>query len=381
MRERPSKVTSLVIATLLSAMLCSHAYSQGGGGRSDSVRISTSIEDQRNERQSRRALKSNRISLPKVVLPATGRISIRVNEGDSRLAILRDGGLVETIVLPERSTSLIIRKLEVGSYTVAATKPGFHDEERSVEIEKDEGRRVSIDLRPKMAILSVSSNVPDAKISIAGIGEFEHPVEKALVKPGSYRIKVSRRGYVSRDLAVDLITAGNEERLNVIIEPLRVDAVIDLAFDSITSGKLDEAEAFARDVLELNPQHARANLALGFVHLNRNETEKAVDRILQAIGGGETFILPVTVRVEPADTETVAATIKLDSRSLTFESPDRTGLNFSITAASLDRADIEGNSLIIAGRSNFHGRPISPRLQVLTDHLETIRLVLAEWRR
>jgi len=372
---------SAIIAGLLLAGSSMMAIAQGGGGRSESVRVPTTATVERPDRPSKRAFRTVRNTAPKIVLPATGRVAIRVNEGDSMLQILREGIPIETIELPERSTSLIIRKLEVGSYTIAAKKQGFHDEERSVEIEKGEGRRVSIDLRPKMAILSVASNIPDAKISIDGLGEFERPVEKALVKPGSYKIKVSRRGYVSREAIVDLKSAGSEQRLNLIIEPLRVDAVLDLAFDHIKNRRLAEAEALSNDVLAFNPQHARANLALGFVHLNRAESEKAVDRILQAIGNGETFSLPVNVRVEPTDANTVAAIVNLDSRSLKFESSERPGLNFSIALSGLERAEIDADALIISGRADYHGRLIDPRLQVYTDHRETLRQLLAEWRR
>ncbi|MEQ1763281.1 MAG: PEGA domain-containing protein [Pyrinomonadaceae bacterium] len=380
MREGPRTIRFAIIAGLLFASSATTALAQGGGGRSESVRIPTSSDDSRNDRPSKRSFRTPRSTAPKIVLPPTGRVTIRVNEGDSQLQILRDGIPVETIGLPERSTSLIIRTLEVGPYTIAAKKPGFHDEARLVEIEKGEGRRVSIDLRPKMAILSVASNIPDAKISINGLGDFERPVEKALVKPGVYRIKVSRRGYVSREVIVDLKTAGSEERLNLIIEPLRVDVVLDLAFDHIKNKRLAEAEALANDVLEFNPQHARANLALGFVHFNRAETKKAVDRMLQAIGNGETFSLPVTVRVEPADAKTVAAIMTLDARSLRFESSERPGLNFSISRPNLGRPDIEADSIIISGHAEYHGRTISPRVQLYTDNLEMIRTLLAEWQ-
>lgn len=377
MCEGPGKVRIAIITSLIIAGSATMAVAQGGGGRSESVRIPAVSVD----RQPKRSFKTVRNTAPKISLPDMGRVAIKVSEGESQLQISRDGVPIETIIIPERSSSLIIRKLDVGSYTIAAKKPGFHDVTRVVEIEKNQGRRVSIDLRPKMAILSVASNVPDAKISIADLGDFERPVEKALVKPGTYLIKVSRRGYVSREVKVDLKTAGREERLNLILEPLRVDAVLDLAFEHIKDHKFAEAEALANDVLEFNPQHARANLALGFVHLHRAETEKAVDRILQAVGNGETFSLPVTVRVEPVDTKTVLATLNLDSRVLRFKSSERPGLNFAIPNLNLDRADIESDALIIAGRTNYHGRPITPRLQIYTDHLMTIHRLLSEWRK
>ena len=366
-----------IITGLLIVATATTVLAQGGDGRSDTVRASGSSVD----RPAKRSFRTVRSTAPKIVLPATGRLTIRVNEGESQLQILRDGTTVETIALPERSTSLIIRTLEVGSYTIAAKKPGFHDESRAVEIEHGEGRRVSIDLRPKMAILSVASNVPDAKIGIEGLGDFERPIEKALVKPGIYRVRVSRRGYVSREIVVDLKTAGREERLNLIIEPLRVDSGLDLAFDHIKNERFDEAAALAGDVLELNPHHARANLALGLVHLNRAETKKAVDRILRAIAGGETFTLPITVRVETTDIQTVSAVIRLDTRSLLFESSERPGLNFSITRSNLGRPDIEANSIIVSGHAVYHGRTISPRVQVYTDRLETLRALLAGWQK
>lgn len=381
----------LAIILILLVTPAASIFAQGGGGRSDSVRTPSASD--RNSRPTKRPLRTNRNSTPKVPLPETGRVTIRVNEGSSLVQIFRDGTAVETIDVPARSTSLIIRTLDVGSYTIAAKKPGFHDESRDIDIEKNQGRRVSIDLRPKMAVLSVASNVPDAKISIAKLGEFQRPVEKALVKPGIYKITVSRRGYVSRTIDVDLKTASSEEILNIILEPLRIDTVLDLAFTLIDQLKLDEAEALAGDVLALNPQHARANLAIGMVAFNRPDTDRAVDRILLAISNGETFSLPVTVRLDDVDTKAV---LKLDSRAVIFESLERPGLNFAIMREQLATAETDGNTLTIAGRADFHGRPIDPRLQVssplnatgckspstrrtCTSDVHLLRTLIAEW--
>lgn len=400
MRKGSAKISWLFAAIVTAFILVAtapHARAQGGEGRSDSVRLPGASEE-----GSRRTTKStfrNRRPAPKVILPETGRVTLKINEGNSRVQIfqLGSGVPVETIDVPERGMPLIIRTFDVGAYTVKVQKPGFHDEIRVVEIEKDQGRRVSIDLRPKMATLSVASNIADAKIAIDKLGEFERPVEKALVKPGSYIVKVSRRGYVSRSVTVDLKHAGSEETLNVILEPLRIDAVLDLAFDHIEKGRLDEAEAVARDVLELNPQHARANLALGMAALHRPDIARAVDRILLAISGGETFSLPVLVLADPADTKTTNAIFKLDSRAIRFESADRPGLNFAIATADLGKFESDGNALTVTGRSSFHGRPIEPNLMVYsplfpagcraaatrrtcTSDLNLLTALIAEWR-
>lgn len=384
------KGSATIAAILLLAGSAATGAAQGGGGRSDSVRT----PNERRTRSSTRIFRTDRNSSPKIRLPATGRVTIRVNEGSSKVRIFRDGNPIETIDLPDRSTSLIIRNLEVGSYTVTAAKAGFHEESREIEVEKNESRRVSIDLRPMMAVLSVASNVPDAKISIDKFGEFESAVRKALVRPDRYKVTVSRRGYVSRTIEVVLKAAGSEEIVNVILDPLRIDAVLDLAFEHIENEKLSEAEALALDVLELNPQHARANLALGMAALNRPDIDRAVDRIMTAISNGETFVLPV---IASFDGSQVAALFKLDRRSATFESAERPGLNFSIGRDGLTTAETDGNTLTIAGESDFHGRPIRPRLHLISpliasdcrsaatrrtcsSDVHLLRALLAEWR-
>lgn len=385
---------TIAVLAIVVAAFAQTIFAQGGGGRSDSVRSSTT-SGERTSRPVKRPLRINRMPPPKVVLPETGRVTIRVNEGSSLVKIFRDGTPVETVELPERSTSLIIRKLDVGSYTIIAAKSGFHDETRDIEVERNESRRVSIDLRPKMAVLSVASNVADAKISIDKLGDFERPVEKALVKPGVYKVKVSRRGYISRTLDVDLKISGSEENLNVILEPLRIDAVLDLACEHIKNERLDDAEALANDVLDLNPQHARASLVLGMIALNRPDIDRAVDRILLALSNGEGFTLPVSVRIDDINAEAV---LRLDKHALAFEITDRPWLSFMIAREYLTNAETDGNALTIAGRSNFHGRPTEPRLQVFsslaptdcktsltrrtcTSDVHLLRALLAEWRK
>jgi hypothetical protein len=394
MCEGYSKIRFAVIAFVV-AITATHAFAQGGRGRSDSIRVPAPTSNDRPSRPAKRPLRTNRVSPPKVPLPETGRVTIRVNEGSSLVKILRDGTPIETIDLPERSTSLIIRKLDVGSYTVTAAKPGFHDETRNIAIEKNESRRVSIDLRPKMAVLSVASNVADAKISIDKLGDFERPVEKALVKPGLYKIKISRRGYVSRSLEVDLKISGSEENLNVILEPLRIDAVLDLAFEHIQNEKLDDAEALAGDVLALNPEHARGNLTLGMIALNRPDLDRAIDRVLLALSNGETFVLPVSIKIDDIAAQAI---FKLDKHALAFEITDRPWLNIAIAREDLTHAETDGSALNIAGRSNFHGRPTEPRLVVFsplaatdcktrttrrtcTSDVHLLRNLLAEWRK
>ena len=378
MREGHSKVkalTKLGSILVFTASLSFAVAAQGGDGRSDSVRLSSATDDnaRRTGKSQKRTLRTVRYPAPKVQLPEMGRVSINVNGGGSQLQLFRIGLSVpeETVAVPERASFLIVRTLEVGSYTVAVKKPGFYDEIRTVEIDKGERRRVEINLRPKLATLSVAANLPDAKIKIDNFGEFDRPVVKALVNPGNYRVHVSRRGYVPRQLEVRLRAAGSAETLNIILEPLRIDSVLDTAQRNINAKKYAEAEEQLLDVLALNARHGRANLLFGLMDLDRGKTLTSIEHLLKGVRGGETITFPVRVQANALEETAAAVELIIDRDAVRIKSPKTPGLNFSIAKAdaqvsqtfnSQDRAPF----VMIWGKSTFHGRKIEPQLRIFS---------------
>jgi hypothetical protein len=80
----------------LLAVMCAAVISagaQGGGGRSDSVRLPASEDnDRRSGRSAKRPpLRSAQDSAPKVELPQMGRVSVHLNGGGSVLQLFRAG--------------------------------------------------------------------------------------------------------------------------------------------------------------------------------------------------------------------------------------------------------------------------------------------------
>jgi hypothetical protein len=378
MREGHSTVKALRqlgFGLVLTAALSFAAVAQGGDGRSDSVRLPSASDDntRRPGRSPRRPSHTERYPAAKVHLPETGRVSIHVNGGGSQLRIFREGiaNPEETVAVPDRTSSLIIRTLEVGSYTIAVKKPGFHDEVRTVEIDKGGRRRVEINLRPKMATLSVASNLPDAKIRIDKLGEFDRPVVKALVNPGSYRVYVSRRGFVSRQLDVRLKTAGSAETLNVILEPLRIDSVLEAAQRNINAKDYAEAEDLLLDVLALNADHGRANLLFGLLDLDRGKIFTSTEHLLKGIRGGETLTFPIRVQANSLEETVSSVEFIIDRNAFRIKSTKTPGLNFSIAKADAQvsqtfNSDDRSTFVMIWGKSNFHGREIEPQLRVFS---------------
>lgn len=307
-------------------------------------------------------------------MPEMGRVAIHINGGGAQFELFRAGtpNPEETIAVPDRPSFLIVRTLEAGSYTVAVKKSGFHDEIRTVEVDKGERRRVEINLRPKLARLSVASNLPDAKIKISNLGEFEHPVVKAFVKPGNYRVNVSRRGYVSRQMDVRLKNAGSEEELNIILEPLRIDSVLDTAQRNISAKKYADAEVLLHDVLALNPDHGHANLLFGLLDLEQGKTRASIDRLLKGIRAGRTLTLPVRMLANAREEAVVAAEMIIDNNTIRIKSGKTPGLDVSIAKADVhvsqtfippDRSPF----LMIWGKSNFHGRGIEAQMRIFSS--------------
>lgn len=364
---------ALAFQILIVAAVTGPVFAQGGTGRSETVPPIRSDEtDSRSasKRVSRRVARSFIPPAPKEFVPETGKVAIIVNEGNSFVEIARAGGtgLPERISVSAKASSLILRNLLVGTYSLRAGKDGYHDENRTVEIARGKRRRVEINLRPKMAVLSVSANVEDATINIDRIGEFRKPIIDLLVKPGVYQVHLKRRGYKPRDVSVQLKSPGSEEYLKIILEPLGIDEMLDLAKENIKKGNLAEADDLTKDVLLLNPAHARANLIYGMIKYERGDLA-AVPYFEKAIRNSETVTIPIFVVFESPGKRLVEAELAVDRDGVSVKSRERIDLNFTIVRPDIkqiERGEGIPPLILLEGKSDFHGRVIEPRLKIVS---------------
>lgn len=345
-------------------------FGQDGSGRSGTAKRADGSSKVWSGNSGNKLLRRSRSSDSKPEIPDTGRIAIMINEGGSKLELIRreTNEAVDIINVPQTATSLIIRTVPVGTYALTARKDGYFDESRTVEIEKGKRERVDLILRPKMAVLSVSTNLEDAEIDVGGFGVFTGGLERTFVIPGTYKITAKRRGYLSRQVSVTLESPGREEVLKLILEPLRIDAVLDLASENLVKGNLREATELTNDVLLLNPAHARANLIYGLIRYDYGEAD-SIPYFRKAIKNGETVRFPVKILVESGDRKLADAEIRIDRDGITIASKQQPILNFTIKRIDiiqLAKVETEGMPVYAAvnGKSDFYGRPIEPRLQI-----------------
>lgn len=372
MRNGHSKILILSLV-FLSGLGAGEADAQGGDGRTDSVIVRTTGA----LRRSSRVQRARKIKVERPVA-AAGRIAVIVNESGSEILLSASSESPQLIATTSRPSTLVLRSAAPGSYTVVVRKPGYFEEKRIIALEAGKRRTVRIDLRPRLSMLSVSTNVADAEIEIESVGRFKPPLTKFLVNPGVYPMSVKRRGYISQQISLNLKTPGSSHSVAIVLKPLRIDEVLDDAEAKIHLGQYVLAAELASDVLKLNPSHARANLLFGTAGFDRG-LDTSIAFLLKAIASGEAFVLPVQVEPEGVGSRLAAAEIVLDREGLAVRSRTRGDLNYMFKRDRIDSIENVGQFLIITGDSELYGRPIKPALRIMSDKALLGRLITA-WR-
>ena len=363
MREGHYELGRISLGLICALLFASGvATAQDGTGRSESVDKPSGGRREVHRGSPRSTAPVRRIEL--------GKLALTVNEGGSSVRITRldSPDSADLISVPPNSSSLIVRTLAAGTYRIAVSKPGYADETRDVEVTDGKQQRASFFLKPNMAFLSVASSIPDARVEIEKVGVYKASASKVMLKPGRYRVNVSRRGYVPQTVNIDLSVAGREENVRVVLKPHRIDDVLDEASENTAKGNYQMAEDLARDILTLNPAHARANLVFGMLELRRGGTE-AASYFLRAVRNGETLRMPVKMQ-EAQSNDLLDAELFVDRDGITIKRPDRSDLDLTIARADVTELrhfpQQETGFIILAGKSTFHGRPITPHIRVHT---------------
>ncbi len=353
---------------------------QGGEGRSSNFRTPTSAAKSNTRGKTRiTAVRFNKAVRPSTpVIPQTGRLSIVVNESASRVYLTKSDEAADSqpILVTSHSPSSISRSLPPGRYNLRVSKSGYFDETRTIDLDAGSRRKIVVSMRPQMAILNFKANVADAEIEIENIGRFNKPLKKYLIKPGSYRINLRRRGYLSQTINADLSIAGKEQSIYAVMQPLRIDAVLAQAEELIDKGDLDTAADLVKDVLLLNGSHAKANLLFGMIEFEHGRNS-SVPYFLKAIQGGETVNFPGIVR---SSSDLPDAAFGLDRNAIIIGSKSRTELNFRMARTKLENVLRQDDGLVITGESDFLGKSIHPSVKIVFGSTDILYLLVSEWR-
>ena len=341
------------------------AMAQDGTGRSDSVEQPTAAAKRRtaNRPYVRASIAPRPEPVKRIEL---GKLALSVNEGGSRVEISQVGapaGPADVIPVPSRASSLIVRTLPAGNYRVSVSKYGYASEVHEVEISDGKRQRLEVYLKPEMAFLTVGTSVPDARIDIETVGSYNKEIHRLILKPGRYRLNVSRRGYTTQTVAVELKLAGREESVHVVLKPLPVDKLVEDAIDNSAKGNYAAARELAGYVLNLNPAHGRANLIYGMAEMRGGRD--GAEYLVRAVRSGETYRLPVKVQ-DPRAAGLLDAELAVDRDGISIKSPGRSDLDLTISKDNVTALNLfsEQGFIAVAGKADFHGRTVQPNLRV-----------------
>jgi hypothetical protein len=365
MCEGSSKGITANFATVLCAAAFALATGIGVSGQGSDGRTESFDSSSRTRTRNRISKTYQRdVQRPKHIDPPPGKLIIAVSEPASSVYLTRTDDLSsgQFPVLTTNSSAAITQILDAGSYDLRIKKEGFFDETRTIDLAPGGRRKINVSMKPQMALLTLQTNLTDAEIEIERAGTFTKPLKRYMLLPGKYRVNVKRRGYASQTVTADLSIAGKEQSIYVVLEPLRIESVLWTANKAIEKGDLATATGLVKDVLLLNPSHAKANFLFGLIELRRGNSD-ASSYFLKAIDAGGNVELSLKVRFGG---KMVDVDVNIDRDAISFANDKQLELNFRIQRSDLEDVqqvnEVDAPHILIKGKSDFYGKLIRPEL-------------------
>lgn len=114
----------------------------------------------------------------------------------------------EAVVLCDGVTQdpppLTIRGLAPGEHLIVATKTGYQEERRTITLEPGESLAVDLKLQPICGLVLVHSSPPGAEVEVNGASRGKTPLLLTDLPLGSYRLKISAPGYLTKEIELKL---------------------------------------------------------------------------------------------------------------------------------------------------------------------------------
>ena len=209
---------------------------------------------------------------------------------ESRIEI--DGAQVGTT---NQTGVLVVTGLQAGRHIVVASKEGYETVNRRVEVISGRSDVVELRMVPRPATLSVTANVPDATVRIAGVGEFRLPLTGRRIEPGSYHVTVSKSQFVDAEDNVE-VRAGQSATLDFVLRPRPVDELLSGIRTLFNTRRYRDVVRGAGTVMEAHPQAGEAYLLAGRALYELGNFDDSAAFLTRAIDLGQEVEFPIKHR-------------------------------------------------------------------------------------
>ncbi len=275
---------ALLFLTVMSFILLTTSYAQGGGG--EATKKTTPAP----------APKSSTPKPPPVVRepakpkPLTAELTITTNPPGC--AVLVDGnrrGVTNSDGL------LNLASLKPGRHIVKVQKTAYREDMRTIDVSAGQSQVMNISLSALPGTLNIKPNVVGARIEYSGsgsTGSFNDQVIGQQLAAGQYQLRVSKQGYKTEVRPFEVRPAETVS-LSVMLNPVT-------PAEMLSQAELDFQQKRYRDVidsclgvLKSQPDNALANHLLGVSYYLTEKFPESIPPLVRAVKGGREVVLPI----------------------------------------------------------------------------------------
>lgn len=176
---------------------------------------------------------------------------------------------------------------------IEARKKGYLSDTKTVLLAPElASREIVLSLEPISATLLLTSNVPNARVTIDNQKTSKSVQEKIPLGPGRHNISVEALGHTPVSFEV---TVAPEEMVSrqITLERMPIASLRSQAATLFNSRAYDDVLKLAQFIIEADAANGGAHLLIGLVHIERANFAAAQSHLEKALSGGETVSLQV----------------------------------------------------------------------------------------
>ncbi len=176
---------------------------------------------------------------------------------------------------------------------IEAKKKGFLSATKNIFLVPElASREIVLELDPISAVLNLSSNVDNARVTVDNQKATKTTNERILLSPGPHTLTVEALGYTPVKLE---LTVGPDESVNkqIVLERLPLAALQSQASTLFLSRAYDDVLKLCRYIQEIDNNNALAHRLIGLVYLERGDLNNAGIELNKALAANETFALNI----------------------------------------------------------------------------------------
>jgi len=210
---------------------------------------------------------------------------------------------------------LNVAGLKQGRYVVIARRAGYADDQKIIDVYGGTNQQVSFALRVGAVALSVSTNVPGARIEIQNVGSFNGSASTQ-VQPGRYTVTASKPGYGRASRDVDVMV-GKPASVTLTLSRITPEEVLAQAEKDFSNRSYSTVIPAGLDLMRNQPDSPRLNFLVGQSYYQSQQFAESVPYLVKAIGLGE--LVSIQIKHHKRDGMSLGTLNKLCPGELTFQ--------------------------------------------------------------